>query len=122
MSGYKCVGCEQEIETIYSRLAPTTPPPRPIVLTAKLCKPCTHRMGNSVGFRKAVESRAMKYAIRDYLPDLVSLLGEPIERLQQRCVENCKARAIEPDMCAFLDMLFQLPHGTCFNVESGATK
>ncbi len=111
---YTCVGCEQEVETVggYMHIEPTPP----LIPAIRVCEPCTPRMNNSVGFRKAAEARAMAYANGEVLAHIAAKQGLTVEAVRQRSLSDC--HGLTRDMCTQLDHLFQLPLGSHWSAQS----
>jgi hypothetical protein len=110
---YRCVGCEQQVETIggYLYVEQSTP-----LIAVRFCESCAPKMGNSAGFREAAESRAMPYANREVVEDLAAKLGITVESLIQRSLTPCKG--LTQSDCEAFDRLFQLPIGSHWNAHS----
>lgn len=106
---YKCVGCQQDVATVGS-LMHIEPPP-PVISSIRVCIPCTHRMMQSVGFRKAAESRVMEYAQEEFMAYIADELGETVSESQARSLNICD-KDMPPDICALFDALFRLPKGS----------
>ena len=104
---YMCVACEQEATSIGGYLY--TDPLLPLIQAVRVCEPCSTRMNNSAGFRRAAKSRTMAYATREIFTHVAGQMGMTLAEFQSHSIKA--SAGLPPKMCQLLDQMFQLPEG-----------
>ena len=109
---YTCIACDQQVTTIGGCMEIKTPLPLPNAV--RICEPCSRRMAQSAGFRRAVEAKMLPPSAVELLSHLVSIQrGLPLHELQRRSLElSSKNHRHTRENCATLDKVMDLPDGT----------